>query len=149
MKKIIFTLLVVFTLGLTNMVQAQDCRAIVRPLVILRGIDTSWYPAEKLEFFCQFSQNALFTVQSVPEGAIVHNIGEVTDLLTRQKAPQNMVADLNTLSYWQYDFDEFRPRDYKQPIYFRMGGEGSSQYLGVRCNNEAMARTNHPEEFKD
>ena len=149
MKKIIFTFLILLALGWTNMSQAQDCSAIVRPLCMQMGYDTTSYPAEKLAYWCQFSQNAFFTTQTVPEGAIVHDISEVTDLFTGNKIPKGFVADLNTLSYFQYDFDEYRPRNYKKPIYFRMGDKGSSLYLAVRSYTEAMGRTDHPEEFED
>jgi hypothetical protein len=149
MKKIIFTFIVVLAFGSTNTGWAQDCSTIVRPMVLQRGIDTNTYPAEKLEFFCHYSQNSFFITTQVPQGAIVHDINELTDLMSGEKVSRSFVADLNTLSIWRYNFNEFRPKDVKDPIYFRMGQGTGIQYLGVRVHNEAMARTLYPEQYKD
>lgn len=149
MRKIVFTVLVVFALGWTNLSQAQDCSAIVRPMCILRGIDTNTYPIEKLDYFCRISQHAFFITKEVPSDAVVHNISELTNTITGEKVPQSFVADLNTISFWGYNFEKFRPKDYRQPIYFRMGRGSNVQYLAVRTYKEAMAREDHPEEFQD
>jgi len=149
MKKIIFTTLIVFTMGWAGKIQAQDCNAIVRPLIILRNIDTNYYPAEKLAQYCIFSQCAFFITNQVPSDAIVNEITSLSNSVTGERVPQDFVADLNTISYWGYNFFEFRPRGYQQPIYFRMGSGSSVQYLGVRSYDEAMARSTEPERFKD
>ena len=149
MKKIILTALVVLALGWADRVQAQDCNAIVRPLCILRDIDTNTYPAEKLQIFCHYSQCAFFITQQLPERAVVNDISVLTNTITGEKVSRNFVADLNTISFWGYDFDKFRPHGWEGPIYFRMGRGSTTQYLGVRTYSEAMARSTHPEQFKD
>ena len=149
MKKIVLTLLVVLACGWTSRCQAQDCAAIVRPFCILEGIDTNTYPAEKLEMYCQLSRCAFFITSHAPKGAIVHDISVLTNTLTNEKVPQDFVVDLNTISYWGYNFDRFRPLNYPQPVYFRMGHGNSAQYLGVRSYAEAMARSANPEVYKD
>ena len=149
MKKIIFTVLAVIVLGLTNMSQAQDCRAIVRPMYILRQIDSTTYPAEKEAYFCQISQNAFYLTQQVPSGATVYNLSELTNTITGERLSQNFEVDLNTLSYWQYDFYRFEPQGKGQTVYFRIGRRTNHQYLAVRPYNEAQARVDYPELYKD
>lgn len=143
MKKIVFTVLVVLALGCTQKCLAQNCRAIVRPYYITQGIDSTMYPAEKEAYLCQFSQNAFFITQQVPQGVAVHDLDELTNVVTGMKAPKNLEIDLNTLSYWQYDFHRFTRNG--QTAYFRIGKRSDNQYLGVRTHNEAQARTEHPE----
>ena len=147
MKKIIFTFLILLALGWTNMSQAQDCSAIVRPLCILHGYDSITYPQEKMAYWCNFSRNAFFIVEEVPAGAIVNDISELTDLITGNKLSPNFVADLNTISYWAYNYYTFRPKGYEKPIYFRMGDKHSPKYLAVRSESETMDRTNNPEKY--
>ncbi|MBQ6068936.1 MAG: hypothetical protein IJK84_05480 [Bacteroidales bacterium] len=149
MKKIILTAMVVMAFGWANESKAQDCRSIVRPMYILEGMDSTTYPVEKEEIYCIISHNAFFITQEVPEGAIVNDIGDLTDLITGQKLPKDYVADLNTISYYRYNFDKFRGKDFKQTVYFRMGKKGDIKYLGVRSYPEAMARWSNPEQFKD
>ena len=149
MKKIFFTLIVVLAFGWTNTSKAQDCRAIVRPLYILEGIDSTFYPADKEEYWCNFSRCAFFITNEVPSDAIVHNITELTNSVTGQRVQKGFVADLNTISYWGYNYDAFRPRNYEKPIYFRMGRGENMQYLGVRSYRETASRNAYPEQFKD
>ena len=148
MKKLFFTVLVILAMGCTQKSLAQStCREIVRPYYIMRDIDSTTYPIEKEEYFCQFSRNAFFITRQVPEGAVVHDLDELTNVLTRTKASKNMEIDLNKLSYWLYDF--YRFTDNRQTAYFRIGKRSDHQYLGVRTYNEAQARTEHPEMYKD
>ncbi len=149
MKKIILSFIVVVVFGATNMASAQDCSAIVRPLCIQRNIDTSTYPAEKLELFCSYSRNIFFFTQQVPEGANVHDIWELTDYMTGEKLPRTFVPDLNTFSYWGYNFEQFRPNSSMEYVYFRMGEGSETQYLGVRPYGEAQYRTHYPEKYKN
>ena len=149
MKKIIFTVLAVIVLGWTNMSQAQDCRAIVRPMYILMQIDSTTYPAEKEAHFCQLSQKVFYLTQEVPNGATVYNLSDLTNTITGERLSQNYEVDLNTLSYWQYDFYRFHPQGKGQTVYFRIGRRSQHQYLAVRPYEEAQARVDHPEQFKD
>lgn len=149
MKKIVLTLLVVLAFGWTSQAQERNCRAVLYPLYILEGVDSTYLPEDKAEDYCDFSRCAFFITNEVPSDAIVHNITELTDRITGKKVPDGFVADLNTISYWGYDYDTFRPRRYEQPIYFRMGSGKNVQYLGVRGYRETMSRHTYPEQFKD
>ena len=148
MKKIIFTVIVLFAMGWANMSQAQDCRAIVRPFYIQTGTDSTTYPIEKEEHLCLLSQNALFLTQQVPSGATVYDLSELTNIITDEKLAQNAEIDLNTFSYWGYDFYRFRPQGKGTTVYFRIGSRSDHRYLGVRSYGEALARTDHPEQFE-
>lgn len=149
MKKIVFTLLAVLAFGWSSQGQERDCRAILYPLYVLEGVDSTTLPADKAEYYCNFSRCAFFITNEVPSDAIVNNITELTDRVTGKKVPNGFVADLNTISYWGYDYYTFRPRNYEKPIYFRMGRGNNVKYLGVRAYKETVSRHVYPEQFKD
>lgn len=148
MKKIIFTVIVLFAIGWTNMGRAQDCRAIVRPFYIQMQIDSTTYPAEKEAYFCHISQNMFFITEQVPSGSTVYNLSELTNTLTNQKVDQNYEIDLNTLSYWGYDFYRFRPQGKGEIVYFRLGKRSDHRYLAMRPYQEAQARVDYPELYQ-
>ena len=142
MKKIVFTVLVVLALGCTQKCLAQNCRAIVRPYYITQGIDSTMYPAEKEAYLCQFSQNAFFITQQVPQGVAVHDLDELTNVVTGMKAPKNMEIDLNTLSYWQYDFHRFTHSD--NPRQRVITARHSSLYQTVRWRSPLRGPPKEP-----
>ena len=153
MKRIIFAVIAVVALGWANTSQAQDCDAIVGPFYTLNGIDPNDYPVEKGEMYCLISQNAFYITTQVPNGSYVFDLRDLSSTLTGEKIASNFEVDLNTLSYWAYNFEAFRP--YSDPhkpgvtIYFRIGKKSDHRFLAVRPYGEAMARALHPEEFKD
>ena len=113
--------------GIAAGVNAQDCEAIVRPYFQANNINPDDLVAEKYEWRCHFSYNAYLVTKEHPSG--------------------NITIDLNTFSYWQYDFIEFQVQDYHKTIYFRTGSR-STPYLALRCWDEIYDRTNHPEYYK-
>ena len=147
MKKIVLTVLMIVLAGIAASVNAQDCEAIVRPYFQANNINPDDLVAEKYEWRCQFSYNAFYITSQVPEGATVFNFSELTDLVTKEHPSGNITIDLNTFSYWQYDFVEFQVQDYHKTIYFRTGSR-STPYLALRCWDEIYDRTNHPEYYK-
>ena len=149
MKKILIITAIIFMVGLLNPAKAQDCEAIVGPYLTIRGLDPQSYPIEKQEYFCQVSRNTFYLVDEVPEGAPVYNIREVTNRLTGKKVSRDFVVDLNTLSFWEYDFMNFQVSHPYVTIYYRLGSNNTAQYLDVRNYGEALERTNFPERFKD
>lgn len=148
MKKTLFITVAAFLLGLSAPVKAQDCDAIVAPLITIRNLDDS-YPAEKLAHYCQISQNSFYFTEQIPDDAVAYNLREVTNSLTGENIPKNFVVDLNTFSYWGYNFIQFQAKHQHQTIYFRLGSNNTYPYLAVRPREEAHARTDYPERYKD
>lgn len=149
MKKALILTATIFMLGLFNPVKAQDCDAIVGPLLQERGLTKDTYPIEKIEHFCQVSQNSFYLTDQTPEGAVIYDLSDLTNKFTNRKIPHNFVVDLNTLSLWEYNFLEFQVRHSGVTIYYRLGQNNSAQYLAVRYYGEALERTNYPERYKD
>ena len=56
--------------------------------------------------------------------------------------------DLNTFSYYTYNFDHFQGLDPRRTIYFDLDGNGR-HFLAVRRYEEALDRTANPEKYKD
>lgn len=149
MKKVLIITAAIFMLGLLNPVKAQDCEAIVGPYLTIRGLDRESYPIEKFEYFCQVSRNAFYLVNEVPEGAPVYNIRELTNNLTGKHISRDFVVNLNTLSFWEYNFMHFQVSHPYVTIYYRLGPNNTAQYLAVRYYGEALERTNNPDSYKD
>lgn len=146
MKKIILTAIALVMLACTN-VMAQDCKTIVEPLIIMRDLDTNTYPAEKLDLFCQISANQFYMTNEVPKNAKVFNITQLRNVLTGENIPEDFVVDLNTLSYYRYNFLDFQVQDFEHTIYFQVGRKSDKTYLAVRSVVEAKMRTYYPENY--
>lgn len=149
MKKALIITAAIFMLGLLNPLQAQDCDAIVGPYLTIRGLDSTSYPIEKIEYFCRVSQNAFYLTNEVPEDAVVYNLRDLTNRITGQKISRDFVVDLNTLSLWEYNFLQFQVEHKNVTIYFRLGPKNTARFLAVRNYGEALDRTDFPERFKD
>lgn len=148
MKKFILALTALFFVCAGAQSQAQDCDAIVQPYFTLNHIDKATYPVDKMEWDCSFSQNAFYFCDTVPAGSQVFYTSELTNVLTGQHAPRDLKVNLNTFSYYQYDFIQFQMKDYHRTIYFALEGNDHA-YLAVRHVDAMYERTNHPERFKD
>ena len=147
MKKTVFIALTTVLFLAGNRLCAQDCEAIVAPYLSLGHIDRAEYPQPKFEWRCNFSHNSFFVVDEVPQGATVFSISELRNLLTDKNLPANYVVNLETFSYWGYNFIDFQAQDYHRTIYFSTPGS-SHRYLAVRCWDEAYDRTEFPENYK-
>jgi len=127
---------------------AQNCEAIVTPYLTLHGYTQANYPADKFEYRCTFSQNAFYLCDSVPQDATTFPITMLTNLVEKAYVPANFVVDLNTFSYYAYNFMAFQKEDYHRTIYFVLGEGNAHHYLAVRCYDETMARTDYPEKYR-
>ena len=127
--------------------RAQDCQAVLLPMVNFNAKHLAEYPAEKAAWYCNFSHNAFFFAESVPEGARVFSITELTDVNTGNHPAADIVIDLNTFSFYAYDFTNFQHLDYHRTIYFETSNT-THKFLAVRAWDEIYDRTEHPERYK-
>lgn len=130
--------------GISSNLFAQNCEAIVAPYLSINGIDRSEYPEPKFEWRCKFSRSAFYVCDSVPANATVIPITELTNLLTGNHVQDHFVIDLNTLSYWGYDFVNFHKVDYFNTIYFDTHN-ATNRYLAMRDAREIYRRANAEE----
>lgn len=147
MKKIILMAVAFLATGLWGNLSAQDCNEIVRPYFLLNNVDSTEYPEGKLEWRCNYSKNAFYLVDQVPENAIVHDFTELTNMLTKQHPSSDYVVDLNHLSYYMFDFVQFQYQHYDYTIYFRLKN-GPKKYLALRNITEMTERTERPQNYK-
>lgn len=147
MKKAIFTTFAIILMGWASQAKAQDCDAILQPLYALLGTTAETYPEDKAAERCLFSQNSFYLTNDLPHGATIFRLTELTDKLTGQKVADDFTVDLNTFSYYQYNFYDFQRQDFNRTIYFQIGPRSRHEYLAVRSFNEALDRTTHPEQF--
>lgn len=101
---------------------AQDCNAIVLPLVNNDASRLAHYPADKLAYRCAFSQLSFEVTDILAEGAAVHDISEVKDVLTGVMLDRNVQIDLSVLSYYRYDFNRFQGMHADEYVYFHTPG---------------------------
>ena len=93
--------------------KAQDCEAIMLPY--FRGNVQNmenyrdWAP-EKFDYRCIYAQAAFYVSDTVPAGMEVFSIKDVRDKITGAALPGDFVVDLNTLSYYAYNFGDFQVR---------------------------------------
>lgn len=107
MKKIIAVAAMLMVFG---GLKAQDCDAIMLPFFkgdMQRMEEYKAVAPEKFEYRCMISQSMMDVSDTIPQGALTFNINELTDILTGEKLPADFVVDINTISYYQYNFREF------------------------------------------
>lgn len=139
MKKLFLTAIVTILFCSAAAVQAQNCEAIVQPLLEQMGTTKDYYPAEKINHFCIFSHQAFYLTDKVPDAALVYEISDLVTWGTDSHPSADMVIDLNTLSFWAYNFQNFQRVD--RTIYFQLGKKNSHKYLAVRSYNETSILT--------
>lgn len=110
MKRIVIVVaLVMCAMGL----KAQDCDAIMLSYFKGNVEQMELYKSrapEKFAYRCAFSSAAFMESDTIPAGVTVYNISEVKEMATGKQLSQNFVVDLNTLSYYAYNFSEFQMR---------------------------------------
>ncbi len=149
MKKIVITAVTVLLLGTAaNAQNNRDCNAILRDYFAVSGHNPETYPPDKAEYRCQFSANSFYLTDDAPDGYIIFQFTELTNLLTGAHPAPVTTLDLNTFSYYTYNFDHFQGLDPRRTIYFDLDGNGR-HFLAVRRYEEALDRTANPEKYKD
>ena len=107
MKKMLLTVSLLLA-GIV--VQAQDCEALVLPCFNNDRNALANYPAEKLLYRCLLAQSAFYESDTIPAGAEVMDISNVVEYATGKKLSSNIVIDLNTFSFYAYNFAEIQVR---------------------------------------
>jgi hypothetical protein len=147
MKKVLYIAVLIAMVGIGSRACAQNSTEIVRHYLEFRNIPPSEYPQEKFEYRCNFSRNSFYMCDTVPQGALVFNISELTNFITKQHPSENYVVDLEVFSYWAWDFLNFQKQDYTHTIYFDTHN-ATNRYLAVRSWDEAYSRTALPERWE-
>lgn len=149
MKKIILSASLVLLLGVAANAQSQrDCTAILRDYFAVSGHNPDTYPPDKAEYYCDFSFNAFYLTAEVPEGFTIFQFTELTNQLTGTHPAPVTTLDLNTFSYYTYNFHDFQVQDFHRTIYFALSGN-DHLFLAVRPYEEIFDRTNDPYKYKD
>lgn len=117
-------------------VYAQDCEAIMLPYFKGNVEKMNNYrnlAPEKFEYRCAYSCAAFIESDTIPAGLAVYNISEVRSISTGESLPENFVVDLNTLSYYAYNFGAFQGRNnsVEEMVCFRTPGS-AHPYLVLR-----------------
>ncbi len=120
--------------------KAQDCDAIMLPF--FRGnvaaMNNYKYQApDKFEYRCTYARSAFIESDTIPSNVSVYDISQVQNRHTAEYLPQDFVIDLNTLSYYAYNFDYFQSlhRSVEEMICFRTPGS-AHPYLVLRSIDE-------------
>lgn len=148
MKRTYRTIVLMMMAGIGCHAGAQNCAEIVRPYLESRNIPATEYPQPKFEWRCNFSHNSFYLCDSVPAGARVFEISELTHITTGAHPAANHAVDLEVFSYWAWDFINFQKHDYNNTIYFDTHN-ATNRYLAVRSYEEAYDRTERPERYKE
>lgn len=93
-------------------IKAQNCDAIMLPYFGNDRAQMEVYMTEapyKYEWRCAYAQAAFYESDTVPANVEVFRITDVKDLSGRA-LNDNFVVDLNTLSYYAYNFKDFQLR---------------------------------------
>lgn len=95
-------------------VNAQNCDAIMLPY--FRGnVDRQEQyrdnAPEKYMYRCVFAQAAFYESDTIPAGAELLDISSVVEYATRTALSSDIVIDLNTFSFYAYNFAEIQVRN--------------------------------------
>lgn len=90
---------------------AQDCTALLLPYFRGNTALMATYPQDKLDWYCCYVRAAFYESDTIPTGADLYSITEVKDNVSGVALSADFVVDLNTLSYYAYNFyDGFQAR---------------------------------------
>lgn len=134
MKKIGIVIMLLMASWCAN---AQDCSVLVLPYFGNSTDAMSRCPADKLQYFCLMAQTAFYESDTVPSGSEVVNIIEVRESNGTNYLPQDYVVNLNSLSYFAYNFHQFQLQDFDKPICFSTPSS-THAYLILRSYSEMM-----------
>lgn len=139
MKKLVYIGLFL-CLGLTSGAFAQDCEYILSAKFNDDYFNMVTYPASKLDYFCRLSSNSFFVTDEVPQGATVYDITVLKDNRTGKNVTSNFRVNLDSLSYYAYDFVRYQVINEEDNVYFRTPGS-QHRYLGLRSYAVALRMT--------
>ena len=87
--------------------KAQDCESLVLPYFNNDRAKMESYMQqvpEKFQFRCAYARSAFYESDTIPTGAEVLSINVVQDAFTGSPLSENHVVNLETLSYYAYNF---------------------------------------------
>ena len=149
MKRLILVAAAIMAIGVSGL-RAQDCNAIMLPFFNGDAERLAAYPAEKLEWRCQYARNAFYWSDTVPEGAVVKSITEVVNRQTGIRMTADVQINLNTLSYYAYNFNDIQLIYPKPNVTICFSTPGSEHpYLVLRSIDETYYRTESPEQYEN
>ena len=134
MKRVIFiSAMLLAAAGL----KAQDCETLLLPYFNGDHEKYANYPTEKLEWRCNLARSAFYVADEVPAGAVVYSIEVVKNVWTGEALTKDFKVDLNTLSYYAYNFEmlQLENKDLNKALYFSTPGS-EHRYLVLRAQNE-------------
>ncbi|MBQ9546850.1 MAG: hypothetical protein IJU90_06155 [Bacteroidales bacterium] len=141
MVRIRFSIFILFLLGMSYAFAQQDnCRNIVLPMFGYDEAKMDEYPDDKLQLDCAFSRNGFYVSDTIPTNAAVYEISDVVSRATNEHLPSDYVVNLKDLSYYAYNFHDFRYQNYEVPICFRTPGS-AHPYLVLRTYIETFRLT--------
>lgn len=146
-KRIILIAAVLMLFG-GNSILAQDCRTIVLPMCNYNEDEYEMIPEDKLEIHCAYSRNMFYFADEWKEGNPIYNIWDVRENRSGNMLDKNVKINLDSLSYYAYNFIEFHARHNGKEIYFYTP-QSEHKYLVMRTTNDALNRTKFPENYED
>ena len=139
------TLLLAMLMAMVGL-KAQDCEALLLPYFNNNRASMEYYQREapqKFEWRCAYARAAFYEADKVPEGADVFQISEVKNKFTGSRLPSNYVVDLNSLSYYAYNFYDFQLRYPTGDKTLCFATPGSTHpYLVLRSLSDMLSVTN-------
>lgn len=134
-----------FLLGMfvvtASMASAQNCEALLLPYFgnAERMAQFAQAHPEKFDAHCCRARAAFYESDVVPAGAELHSITEVRDKVTGEALSADFIVDLNTLSYYAYNFYEgFQAQHYYGNVTFCFSTPASAHpYLVLRSIDDA------------
>lgn len=128
-------------------VKAQDCEALILPYFGNNRAVMDRYPADKQDYYCMMARAAFYVSDTVPAGAEVVNFSEVQPYRGSAPLPANYVVDLNTLSYFAYNFEMFQKRNGFETTVCFSTPSSTHPYLVMRSYSDMMEIVNN--EFRN
>ena len=134
-----------FLLGMfvvtASMASAQNCAALLEPYFgsAEKTAQFAQENPEKFDYHCCRARAAFYESDVVPEGAILRSITEVRNRITGESLPADFVVNLNTLSYYAYNFYEgFQAQHYYGNVTYCFSTPASTHpYLVLRSIDDA------------
>ena len=146
MKKTIPLFIVIILLFHQNIL-GQDCRSIVLPMYNYNEEVYNNVPDDKLAIHCAYARNMFYIADEWPEGNPIYIISEVKNISTGEFLSKEIEINLDSLSYYAYNFIDFQSRHNDKEIYFETIGS-RHRYLVLRTPKEAFLRTIYPERYE-